>query len=250
MTVAAALLVVFAGLAVGATSIGGILVVPALTSAAALPVGTAVAASSFSFLFTGLASIAMRRNAGRTGAAPDRPLLPLCAGALAGAAAGALTLSWLPSTAVRLGVALLAVLSGILALARDADPDRETPARPPRVAAQVALGVLVGCASAWSGTGGPVVLLPLLIVLRAPTQAAVAMAQAIQVPIALAATGVNLAAGQLDLMLGLALGALLMLGWWAGWRLGHRLPVTTLRRLVAGGLIAIGLAYAWQTLQG
>ena len=52
MTLIAALLVVLAGLAVGATSIGGILLVPALTVAADVPVHAAIAASNFSFLFT------------------------------------------------------------------------------------------------------------------------------------------------------------------------------------------------------
>ena len=56
MNLTAALLVVLAGLAVGPTSIGGILVAPTLTSVAGVAVHTAIAAANFSFLFTGAAS--------------------------------------------------------------------------------------------------------------------------------------------------------------------------------------------------
>ena len=106
----------------------------------------------------------------------------------------------------------------------------------------------VGCASAWSGTGGPVLLLPVLIFARMPLMPAVAMAQVIQLPIAAAATAVNFAAGRLDLGLGLVLAMLVLVGWWVGRRIAQSMSVRALQRAVALGLIAVGLAYGWQTL--
>jgi uncharacterized membrane protein YfcA len=251
MSLVTALLVVLAGAAVGATSIGGILVVPALTGTAGMGITPAIAASNFSFLFTGTAGLALWRAQARAGSTARFAALPLAASALAGAAVGALTLALLPPALLRLGVAALAFTSGSLTLS-GAAPSRAD-GEDLRFAGGLlpwVLGFAVGCASAWSGTGGPAVLLPVLLLMRAPTLTLLAMSHAIQLPIALAATAVNVSAGHLDLMLGLQLGVLLMLGWWAGLRASRHLPVATLRRLLACGLIAVGLWYAWQTLQG
>ncbi len=247
MTLIAALLVVLAGLAVGATSIGGILVVPTLTVAADVPVHAAIAASNFSFLFTGAAAIALQRAASRSA---QPPLIGLYLAALAGAALGALTLQWLPSSMIRAVVAVLAVLSGGMALVQAKHGDVPADARGwMRGPVMLALGAAVGCGSAWSGTGGPMLLLPVLIFARVPTTLAIAMAQGIQLPIAGAASAVNLLSGQLDLRIGLMLGALLMLGWVAGFAIARRVPAAALRRLLAFALIAVGLAYGWQPLK-
>ena len=248
MNLTAALLVVLAGLAVGATSIGGILVVPTLTVAADVPVHAAIAASNFSFLFTGAAAIALQRAAPR-GTRPPL-LIGIYIAALAGAALGALTLQWLPSSPIRGVVAVLAVFSGGMALMQAKHGDAPATARGwMRGPVLLALGAAVGCGSAWSGTGGPVLLLPVLIFARVPTTLAIAMAQGIQLPIAGAASVVNLLSGQLDLGLGLMLGALLMLGWAAGFAFARRVPAAALRRLLAFTLIAVGLAYGWQPLK-
>ncbi len=68
-------------------------------------------------------------------------------------------------------------------------------------------------------------------------------AQRVQLPVALAATAVNFAAGRLDIVLGLGLGVLVLAGWAAGRWLARRLPVSRLRQAVALALIATGLAY-------
>ncbi|GGX15701.1 hypothetical protein GCM10007242_22840 [Pigmentiphaga litoralis] len=269
-------LIVVAGLAVGATSIGGILVVPVLTTLAGLPVAQAVPASTFGFLFTGIAAMVwLRRRQAREAAGIDaaagngagvlaadrtRPRAPgaaltgpqpmaLYGWALLGAALGALTLQWLPSTAAQLGVAALAIVSGCQTLlARKARAEGAMPAALHGRAAVAALGLVVGCGSAWSGTGGPVILLPLLMCVGAPTRLSIAWAQGIQLPIALSATAVNLATGQLDLRLGLVLGALLVLGWVAGTAIAARMPTRVLKVGVAVALIAVGLAYCLRSV--
>ena len=246
MNLAAVLLVLLAGAAVGATSIGGILVVPVLTTIAGVPVREAIAASNFSFLFTGAAAIVLQRLLPRE-ALPSMRLV--YGAALLGAALGALTLAWLPVALVRLGVAALAIFSGVMAL-RPSRPgiNADTGQLPTRGWTLMAVGAGVGCASAWSGTGGPVLLLPILMLLRVPTALAIAMAQGIQLPIAGSTALVNIASGQLDLRLGLLLGAVVLLGWGVGWWLARRIAVLALRRALAFGLIAVGLAYGWQSL--
>jgi uncharacterized membrane protein YfcA len=233
MLILAALGVLLAGMAVGATSIGGVLVVPVLGTLAQVDPGRAVAAASLGFAFTGAAAwwLTPRHTTGGTWA--------LGGSALAGAALGAFTLAWLPAGGVRLAVGLIALGSGLYALfGRERSRTQPLPAL-----ALVLLGGVVGCLSAWSGTGGPVVLLPLLALLGVPATLGVDAAQRVQLPVALAATAVNFAAGRLDVVLGLGIGVLVLAGWFAGRWLARRLPVQRLRHAVAVALIATGLAY-------
>lgn len=233
----AALLVLVAGAAIGATSIGGVLAVPALSGVAGVPVGAAIAASSFGFLLTGLMGWRAR--------APERAdggLWPLHAAALAGAAAGAVLVHHVPAGWVRGWVALLTLGSGLHALATARKAQAAT-RRWPAAPWLAAVGAAVGCGSALSGTGGPVLLLPVLLLLGLPTAASVAAAQAIQVPIALAASAAHLAAGRLDLRLAVAVGVLLLAGAWCGRRLARLAEPQALRRWTALALVATGLWY-------
>ena len=250
MSLTAALLVVFAGLAVGATSIGGILVVPILTTLGQIPVREAIAASNFSFAFTGAAALLLQQQRARgAGAlAPAQAPAALYWAALAGAAAGALTLPWLPPAAARMVVALLALVSGVMALLATRAVGNGIPAAR-ELPHPVLIGFLVGCGSAWSGTGGPVLLLPVLLLARAPTLLSVAAAQGMQLPIAGASSAVNLVSGQLNLGLGVGLGVLLLAGWFTGARVARHIPVAALRIALALGLIVVGLWYGLQTVK-
>lgn len=234
-------LVLLAGAAIGATAIGGVLVVPALTGVAGLPVGTAIAASSFGFLLTGL--LGWRRLPGTQAAEDGTAWWPLHLAALAGAAGGALLVHQVPPGAVRLWVAALAAGSGLHTLWLLRRPPAA--ARPPLgPLALVLVGAAVGCGSALSGTGGPVLLLPVLMLLGLPTLPSVAAAQAVQLPIALAASSAHALAGRLDWGLGLAVGAALLAGAWAGRQAARRLDARRLRLATALALIATGVVYA------
>ena len=237
----AGLLVLLAGAAIGATAIGGVLVVPALTGVAGLPVGAAIAASSFGFLLTGL--LGWRRTPGVQQAGDRMNWWPLHGAALAGAAGGALLVHHVPPGAVRLWVAALAAGSGLHTLWLLRRPPAA--ARPPLgPLALVLVGAAVGCGSALSGTGGPVLLLPVLMLLGLPTLPSVAAAQAVQLPIALAASSAHALAGRLDWTLGLAVGAALLAGAWAGRHAARRLDARRLRLATALALIATGVVYA------
>ena len=232
MIALAAALILLCGVAIGATSIGGVRVVPILTAVVDVPARQAVAAASFAFAFTGAAAFVARRPEAPRGFALD-------ASALVGAALGALTLAWIPAEGVRWTVGVLAVASGLWALlgrVRGVAHELGAPAL-------AALGVGVGCLSAWSGTGGPVVLLPLAALLGWNGPGAVQAAQRIQLPVALAASAVHLAAGRLDIGLGCAVGIVVLVGWAAGGWLSRRMPVRRLQQAVALALVAAGLCY-------
>lgn len=241
MSVLAAALVLVAGLLIGAVSIGGVLVVPALTEAAGVPLDRAIAAAMAGFAFTGAVAFGFQR--GRTDA-PVEGAWTLNLAALAGAILGAAAVALVPEQAIRLLIGAIAIVSGIHALG--AGPGRERSAVPGR-AALAAIGGIVGCGSALSGTGGPVLLLPILLLLGVPVRAGIALAQVIQLPIALSATAVNAAQGRLDPGLAGMVGGLLALGSLAGLWLGARVGTATLKRIVALGLVGLGLWYGYAT---
>jgi uncharacterized protein len=94
------------------------------------------------------------------------------------------------------------------------------------------VGAMTGFLSSISGTGGPLVLVPILISMSLPVLASVGLSQAIRLPAAIAATVGNVHYGELDLALGGVLAASLTVGSWYGTRLAHIVPRATLRRIV------------------
>lgn len=230
-----------AGLLVGLTGIGGVLLVPVLTGVAGLSLERAVAACMLGFLFSGLYSAFVHLRRARL---PVRPVVALCVAAACGAALGAATLDWLPGTAVRLFVAALALGSGLHALlARPAGGERM-----PGAPLLAFLGLIVGYGSAISGTGGPVMLIPILLALRTPVAGAIALGVTAGMPITAAATAVYAAEGRIDVPLALTLAALLIAGTWAGARLSGRLSGRALTVAVAWTLIGVGLWFGLNSL--
>jgi len=120
----------------------------------------------------------------------------------------------------------------------------------PRVSTLTGVGFVVGVGSALTGTGGPTLLLPLLVWLRVPMLTAVGLAQAIQLPVAALATLGNAAHGDIDWRLSVALAVALSAGVVAGAKVAHALPSATLARAVAVLLIAAGILMAGDLLAG
>ena len=110
----------------------------------------------------------------------------------------------------------------------------------------IIIGALVGFGSSLTGTGGPVLLVPILITLHYPALKSIGISQAIQLPIAVFAVIGFWLYGQIDLGLGLHLGIAQAAGVYIGAHIAHRLPIVQLRRLVAIALIGVGAMMIWQ----
>lgn len=243
----ATLVIVIAGAAIGATSIGGVLVVPALTSVADVAMPRAVAASSFGFLMTGAWAWHNARDAAgpsdarSTNKSAARRSLNIAA--FVGAVLGVALLQYVPTSWARLWIAALAFGSGIYALISVGRVDA-APRALPAIPILIVLGVLVGIGSALSGTGGPVMLLPILLLTGMPLTPAITTALAVQLPIAMASSAAHLYAGTLDIGLGALVGVALITGAWLGHRMAARADPLVLRRAVALVLIATGIWFA------
>jgi uncharacterized membrane protein YfcA len=231
-----ALLGVSAGVLIGCVGIGGVILVPILVYVAAVPLPTAIAAAMCAFLVSGLVGVYVFAKAGTV---DWRTTAWLCLGAAPAAFAGALLVGAVPEVLIELAIGALTAAAGIHALLhhRNAARDGATALSAPTL---TATGAVTGVASAVTGTGGPLVLVPVLLWLEVPVLSAVASAQVIQLPIAAAATGSNVLGGTLDVMLGLALGGGIALGTAAGAKAAHALPTALLRQLVAALLVVVG----------
>ena len=102
------------------------------------------------------------------------------------------------------------------------------------------MGAVTGIGSAITGTGGPLVLIPMAVWLRYPTLTAIGLSQAVQFPIALLATAGNMLYGNLDWLLGSVLASALILGAAIGARLAHAVPRNGLRSFLSWVLVVTG----------
>src|SRR5262249_32079396 len=98
-----------------------------------------------------------------------------------------------------------------------------------------------GFLSSLTGTGGPLLLMPILLTMRLGVLASVGLSQIFQLPVALAATAGNIVYGKLDLALGMILAASLSSGSWFGAKLAHAVPRAALRVTASSALVVIGL---------
>ena len=241
MTIGAAVLI---GSLIGSVGIGGVLLVPWLTAITGLGVRDAVAIAMASYIATGIVAILQTRFSDEWEAL--WPYWPLVVATLPGAFLGGLAIAAIPEAIALAVLAVFLVLTGSWTLLRDRLPSANTgsAAKPGWIA-----GILAGLGSAVTGTGGPAVLIPILLWRSVPLLAAVALGQIVQLPIALAATGGNVASGPVDFSTAAFIGAAfapgVVLGRWAA----KRLPLAFLSRLVAVLLILTGGMMALRALQ-
>ncbi len=223
------------GLMIGCIGIGGVILVPSLVFLAGIPIRISIPAAMMAYILSGLVATAVfaRNKSIRWGMATW-----LCAGATPTAFAGAWAVSVVNPRLLEVSLGLLTLLSGANALWTRNVPDRQDTALSNR--SLLVVGAVTGFLSSISGTGGPLVMVPIVISLSVPVLIAVGLSQVIQLPVAIAATVGNVLYGELDLILAGILAASLTIGSWYGARLAHVVPRATLRGIVSIVLVVIG----------
>ncbi len=224
------------GVLIGCVGIGGVLLPPALVYFGGFDLHLAMATSMWSFLFTGgVGTIAYsRRNS-----VDWRMVLWLGAGTVPSAVLGALSNAALPGGLLTVLLAALIVAAGVNALTKASSAER--PAYSFGNLLLLFVGAVVGFGSALTGTGGPVLLVPILIFMRAPVLSAIAASQAVSIPVAFFSTIGYVLFSQVDFTLGTALGLLAAVGVVIGMLIAHAVPVVALRRIVAVALVGVGI---------
>ena len=224
------------GVLIGTIGVGGVLLVPALTYIGGMAIHVAIASAMVAYFFAGGVGVI---EFSRRGSIRWSDAVWLAAGAMPGAFVGAASASAAPAFALELLIAALIIASALNSLRGSGPSDRV-----PRTLARRALfviGVVTGVGSSMSGTGGPLVLIPVLLWLRVPVLAAVGLSQAIQLPISAFATAGNILYGTIDVAVAAALSVLLMIGVWFGARIAHRVSSVALKRFVSLMLLGVGV---------
>jgi uncharacterized protein len=230
---------------IGCVGVGGVLLPPALVYLGGFGFHAAAATSTWAFLFCGVAgtlSYSGRRSI------DWRMAAWLGAGVVPTAIGGAWAHTALPEGLLMALLAALMVLTGADTLLRS--PDNAGRARHLRAPAVLTIGAFVGFGSALTGTGGAVLLVPVLLLVRTLVLATVGAAQAVALPIVIFSTAGSVLYGSVHFALGTAAGLVGAIGVVAGARIAHAAPAAGLRRLVAMALLCAGLLIAARTAWG
>lgn len=233
-----------AGVSIGCVGVGGVILVPLLAYTMGVPIPTAIAGAMFAYLISGAVGTWTYASKGSIewGMAGW-----LWLGAMPAALGGALAVSLVSPRFLELLIGALTIASGAQSLLNRNGSDAEE-GRAFSRGALVGIGGVTGVGSAMTGTGGPLVLVPIMLWLEAPVLTAIGLSQAIQLPIATLATLGNAYTGALDLSLGLALGVGISFGSWTGARLAHVLPRKALKNFVSALLVLVGSMILIKTL--
>lgn len=120
----------------------------------------------------------------------------------------------------------------------------DTTARRRRIALAV-VGGGIGILGGMLGVGGPVVAVPVLVVLGMPMLRAVAVAQVQSIFLSLFATVGYLAVGSVDVGLAILVGIPQLVGVLIGWHIAHLVPTRGLRVVLAGVLLVVSVIIAF-----
>jgi uncharacterized membrane protein YfcA len=227
-----------AGFLVGSVGIGGVIIVPALTYLMDVDIQLAIAAALMGFILTGVVGTIQYE---RQGSIQWSSAWVLVAAAVPAALLGALIVQMVSPLLLKCLIGGLAAISGFQAIF-GADIVEGAAASTLSSGKLASAGAFTSFFSTASGTGGPLILVPILMWQQQPLLGAIGLSQVIQLPISIVATLSNLAMGTVDLYLGGALALALSVGCWFGASVAHKLPAKVLKTSVSCLLVLVGLA--------
>lgn len=225
-----------AGLLIGAVGVGGVIVAPALTYLVGFDVHTAVSAALLGFGFSGLIGTLRYQRAKAIEWSAARVLV---ATALPASVLGAYSLRETPELLLKCILGTVVVVSGLNGLLGATIRGASAPVLSRRKLG--AIGVIAGYGSVITGTGGPLILVPMMVWLQQPVLLAIGLAQVIQIPISISATATNVALLP-DASVCIALSVALAIGSWVGTYVAQMVSQECLRRVVSCLLVVVGCA--------
>ncbi len=225
-----------AGVLIGGVGVGGVIVAPALTYLVGFDVHTAVSAALLGFGFSGLVGTLRYQRAKAIEWSAARILVLT---ALPAAVLGAYSLRETPELLLKCILGTVVVVSGLNGLLGAGS--RGVPVTALSRGKLGAIGAVAGYGSVITGTGGPLILVPMMVWLQQPVLLAIGLAQVIQIPISISATTTNVALLP-DATVCIALSVALAIGSWAGTYAAQMVSQEFLRRVVSSLLVVVGCA--------
>ena len=219
-----------AGLLIGAAGIGGVILVPLLVYFAGIDIHTSIAASVAAFFVSGLVGTV---TYSKRGIIRWLDFVSVSVGAVPGALLGAYVLPKIEPNFLTLFIALVLMTSAVKQFVGTNTSNLTRPIQNIPKYQLSFVGLVTGFLSVLSGTGGPLVLLPLLNLLSTPLITAIGLSQVIQLPIAAFASIGNAFNHLIDWKLVMVLSFGIAFGSFIGAKGSERLPITYIKMLVS-----------------
>lgn len=223
------------GLLIGTVGVGGVLMVAFLALYGGLSIHHAAATALFSFLFTGILGTWLYQ---RHGSIDWRITIPVCLGAVVFGFAGAFAAALVDPKPLSIAIALIIVASGVYIFVPSAHSAAHRDGKgPAERSLLLSVGAASGFGSGFSGAGGPLFAVPILVILRYVPLTAVAASQVLQIVAAVSGSVENLRRDFIDWRIGTIITVFELVGVIAGVRLAHVAKPRTLR--VMAGVLCI-----------
>lgn len=228
------------GALIGAVGVGGVLLIPALVYLAGLGVHQAMATALCSFIATGVVgTISFQRR----GSIDWRITIPVCVGAVLFAFLGAWANSLLDGQRLSIILALVIVFAGVYTLRSLRGMVSPVFSDKPQLqlVTLLAVGAFVGFGAGLTGAGGPVLSVPVMIMLGFPPLATIGAGQVVQILAAVSGTLGNLKYGAINFEIIGVIIAFEVIGVVIGAKIVHVVDQLTVRRFVAWLCVVIGV---------
>jgi uncharacterized protein len=234
-----ALVALLVGTLIGCVGVGGILLIPALAYFGSLSTHMSMSTALFSFIFTGLVGTWLYQ---RKGSIDWQVTIPVCLGAVFFGYLGAMVNSYTNALYLNTILACIIIFAGVYTyrpytgkglLALDDGTGR-------RNMLLLTIGAAVGFGSGLTGVGGPVLSVPMMVILGFSPLTAIATSQVIQIVAAVSGTLGNLQYGGIDFFTGTWVTGVELVGVAIGAHIAHCSGARRLRTIVAVVCIIVG----------
>lgn len=227
-----ALTALIVGFFCGCTSIGGILLIPAIVLLSPLHIHRAMATALFSFALMSVLGTWLHH---KKGSINWKQALPLCCGAMLCGCAGAWANSLFSPDGLRFILAGLILFAGLSTLRSTSSVRFDVTARPMRTQALFlfTLGAFVGFMAGLTGVGGPVLSVPFMIGMGFPPLYSIAIGQPLQVIAGASGSIANILNGSIDYLMASWVTLLELLGFYMGIRAAYRMNAIRLKKIIS-----------------
>lgn len=240
-----ALIALFAGIGITAIGPGGVFVTIALFALSPLSTAEVAGTASATFVATGLLGSLVYFQSGEFAQGHAREMaMVLSATSVVGAVAGSQLNLVLPEAVFGYLLSLFVATIGAVIVYRERvglKPSNRIDAVPTRQR-RILIGTIgfgIGVLGGLLGVGGPVVAVPMLVVLGVPMLVAVAVAQVQSIFISGFAAASYAVAGAVSIPVALLVGVPQLVGVVVGWKVAHLVDPHRLRVVLGAVLIAV-----------
>ena len=227
-----ALIALIVGFFCGCTSIGGILLIPAIVLLSSLDIHQAMATALFSFALMSVLGTGLHH---RKGSINWKQAVPMCCGAMLCGYVGAKANTLFSPDWLRFILAGLILFAGLSTLRSTPNIRFDVTGRPMRTQCLIlfALGAFVGFMAGLTGVGGPVLSVPFMIGMGFSPLYSIAIGQPLQVVAGTSGSVANILSGSIDYVMATWVTLLELFGFYMGIIAAYRMKSQWLRKIIS-----------------